>query len=68
MYNRWAILFLDCWAVIWWLVSFSTLAELASAFAVIVGWEDITAYPPPGNIKTSQALTSLAAFLGAVEL
>jgi hypothetical protein len=68
VYNRWAILFLDCWAAIWWLVSFSTLAELASAFAVIAGWEDITAYPLPGNIKASRALTDLAVFLGVVEL
>ena len=69
VYNRWAILFLDCWAIVWWLVSFSTLAELASAFGVIAGLEDITGYYPwPANIKTSRALTAVAAFLGAVEL
>ena len=67
-YNRWAILFLDCWAVLWWLVSFATLAELAAAFNAIVGLEDVAGVSLPGQFKISQALTSLAAFLGAVEL
>jgi hypothetical protein len=67
-YNRWAILFLDCWAVLWWLVSFATLANLAAAFDAIANVEAITGYILPGNVKTSRALTSLAAFLGAVEL
>jgi hypothetical protein len=67
-YNRWAILFLDCWAVLWWLVSFATLANLAAAFNAIAGLEALTGYTLSSNIKTSRALTSLAAFLGAVEL
>jgi hypothetical protein len=71
-YNRWAILFLDCWAVLWWLISFATLANLAAAFDVIAraGLDAIPGYPTPlsSNIKTSRALTGLAAFLGAVEL
>jgi hypothetical protein len=67
-YNRWAILFLDCWAVLWWLVSFATLAELAAAFDVIASLDAIPGYPLSSNIKTSRALTGLAAFLGAVEL
>jgi hypothetical protein len=67
-YNRWAILSLDCWAVLWWLISFTTLAELAAAFTVIAGWENIAGEPVPGYITTSRALTGVAAFLGAVEL
>jgi hypothetical protein len=67
-YNRWAILFLDCWATLWWLASFSTLANLAAAFGTIAGLETAVGLPLPSNIQTSRALTGLAAFLGAVEL
>lgn len=67
-YNRWAILCLDCWAVLWWLISFATLAQLAAAFTTIAGLVNLVGEPVPASITTSRALTGVAAFLGVVEL
>lgn len=79
VYNRWALLVLDVLGVIWWLSTFSALAQLAAAFGVIESFDaDITvatdgaanAYTSTDyhNAQISKALTGIAAALGAAEL
>src|SRR5271170_4843732 len=72
-YNRWAILFLDGWAILWWIITFSTLAQLAAAFntlaeddaaaAAALAADGVTGVQIPlsGKVKASRALTGLSA-------
>lgn len=68
-YNRWSILVLDCFAVIWWLAMWTVLAEWSAALGLIsdidnevFGGADLT------QINAVHALTAVAAVLGAAEL
>jgi len=64
-YNRWAILILDCFAVVWWLSLWSVLAQWAAALGVIDSIDN--AYGVT-DFTIIHALTAVAAVLGAAEL
>ena len=63
-YNRWAILVLDCFAVVWWLSMWSVLAQWAAA----IGFLDTIDNNDLASLNIVHALTAVAAVLGAAEL
>ena len=67
-YNRWAILVLDCFAVIWWLSMWSVLAQWAAAMGIIDSIDNTYGFSDLGNLRVVHALTAVAAVLGAAEL
>ena len=67
LYSRWAILILDCFAVVWWLSMWCVLAEWAAAFGILDSIENEYGVGA-SSINTVHALTAVAAVLGAVEL
>ena len=67
-YNRWAILVLDCIAVIWWLALWSVLAQWAAVLGLIDSIDNSYGVASLGSIRTVHALTAVAAVLGAAEL
>jgi len=67
-YNRWAILILDCFAVVWWLSLWSVLAQWAAAIAFIDSIDNAYGVDDLTSINTVHALTAVAAVLGAAEL
>jgi hypothetical protein len=67
-YNRWAILILDCFAVIWWLALWSLLALWATTMGVIDSIDYTYGVNDPASINIVHALTAVAAVLGAAEL
>ena len=67
-YNRWVILVLDCFAVLWWLSLFGVLANWAAAWAYVDSIDNAYGLGDLGSIKVVYALTTVAAVLGAAEL
>ena len=67
-YNRWAILILDCFAVVWWLSMWSVLAQWAAALGLIDSIDTEFGDSDVASIHVVHALTAIAAILGAVEL
>lgn len=67
-YNRWAILVLDCFAVVWWLSLWSVLAQWAAALGVVDSIDNAYGVADLGNIRIVHALTAVTAVLGAAEL
>ena|SRR5271154_3741192 len=67
-YNRWAILILDCFAVIWWLSMWSALAQWAAALGFIDSIDNAYGVDDLASFDTVHALTAVAAVLGAAEL
>jgi hypothetical protein len=67
-YNRWAILILDCFAVVWWLSLWSVLAQWAAALGLIDSIDNAYGVKDEASIKIVHALTAIAAVLGAAEL
>jgi hypothetical protein len=67
-YNRWTILILDCFAVIWWLSLWSVLAQWAAALGLIDSIDNAYGVEDVASIKIVHALTAVAAVLGAAEL
>jgi hypothetical protein len=67
LYSRWAILILDCFAVVWWLSMWCVLAEWAAAFGVLDSLENEYGIGS-SSISTVHALTAVAAVLCAAEL
>jgi hypothetical protein len=67
-YNRWAILVLDCFAVIWWLSMWSVLAQWAAAMGLIDSIDNTYGVHDPASVNIVHALTAVAAVLGAAEL
>jgi|ERR1700728_1411293 hypothetical protein len=66
-YNRWAILILDCFAVVWWLGMWSALAEWAAAIGIIDSIDNEFG-GSLASLNIVHALTAVAAVLGAAEL
>lgn len=67
LYNRWAILILDCFAVIWWLSMWCLLAEWAAALGIIDSIDN-TYDVGLTSLNVVYALTAVSAVLGAAEL
>ena len=67
-YNRWAILILECFSVIWWLSLWSVMAQWASALGFIDSLDSADGFSDLGGVHTVHVLTALAAVLGAAEL
>jgi hypothetical protein len=67
-YNRWAILVLDCFAVVWWLSMWSVLAQWAAALGLLDSIDDAYGVDGFASVNTVHALTAVAAVLGAAEL
>jgi hypothetical protein len=67
-YNRWAILVLDCFAVVWWLSLWSVLAQWAAALGLIDSIDDAYGVSDLASLNVVHALTAVAAVLGAAEL
>jgi hypothetical protein len=67
-YNRWTILVLDCFAVIWWLSLWSVLAQWAAAMGLIDSIDNMYGVNDLASVKIVHALTAVAAVLGAAEL
>lgn len=66
-YNRWAILVLDCFSVVWWLSLWSVLASWAAFLGLIDSLDSADGFNDLGSLHTVHALTAIAAVLGAVE-
>ena len=66
-YNRWAILVLDCFGVVWWLSLWSALANLAVALGVIDSIDNEFGVSN-NTLHVLHALTAVTAVLGAAEL
>jgi hypothetical protein len=67
-YNRWAILVLDCFAVIWWLSMWSVLAQWAAAMGLIDAIDNMYGVDDLASVNIVHALAAVAAVLGAAEL
>jgi hypothetical protein len=67
-YNRWAILILDCFAVVWWLSLWSVLAQWAAALGLLDSIDNIYGVKDVASFNIVHALTAVAAVLGAAEL
>ena len=67
-YNRWAILILDCFAVVWWLSLWSVLASWAATLGLIDTIDNAYGFDDRTSIKVVHGLTAVAAVLGAAEL
>ena len=67
-YNRWAILILECFAVVWWLSLWSALASYSSALADIDAIDNAFGYDDGNGIRIVHILAGIAAALGAIEL
>lgn len=67
-YNRWVILILDCFAVVWWLSLWAVLASWAAVLGYLNAVDNDYGIDSSVNIKIVYALTAVAAVLGAVVL
>lgn len=67
-YNRWAILVLDCFAVVWWLSMWSVLAQWAAAMGLIDAIDNTYGVDDLASVNIVHALAAVAAVLGAAEL
>jgi hypothetical protein len=67
-YNRWVILILDCFAVVWWLSLWSVLAQWAAALGFIDSIENAYGGNDLASVNIVHALTAVGAVLGAAEL
>jgi hypothetical protein len=67
-YNRWVILSLDCFCVIWWLSLWSVMAQWASTLGFIDSLDAAAGWGNLGDVRVVHALTAIAAVLGAAEL
>jgi hypothetical protein len=67
-YNRWVILILDCFAVVWWLSLWSVLAQWAAALGFIDSIENAYGVNDLASVNIVHALTAVGAVLGAAEL
>lgn len=68
LYNRWAILILDCFAVVWWLSLWSVLASWAATLGFLDAIDNTYGFSSTASIDVVHALTAVAAVLGAAEL
>jgi len=67
-YNRWAILVLDCFAVVWWLSMWSVLAQWAAAMGLIDAIDNTYGVDDLASVNIVHALAVVGAVLGAAEL
>ena len=67
-YNRWAILILDCFAVVWWLSLWSVLASWAAVLGYLDALDNDLYGVSYGTIRIVHGITAVTAVLGAAEL
>ena len=67
-YNRWVLLILDCFAVVWWLSAWSVEASWASVLGYIDAVDNSYGLDDGNSIRIAHALAAVAAVLGAAEL